>query len=165
MKKFLCGILLSVLLFSVTAIAGCLPKIELFTAGTYETYEMEGELFVKAKLIMQPITQEEYERADGINVIKNDSKSKENNVYYSFELFFYDKNKDKYIQAEIVDLKYSLGTPGTYICEIVYEWENELIKRSASFIYNGENYSYFYYGLKDNEQYREVKWMFHYINN
>lgn len=129
MKKII-SVLLS--LISVICIAfafsGCfLPTIELFTVGTYETYEVEGEHFVKAKLIIQPITKAEFESADGINVIKNNSKSKENNIYYSFELFIYDDIEQDYKQVKILNTKFWVGTPGQYTIYTEYESNGNII--------------------------------------
>lgn len=112
MKKIF-AILLS--LISVICISfafdGCglyLTPIELFAEGTYETDEGAR---IKAKLIITSITEEQFENANGKNVIKNRSNKKKNKVYYSFELFLYDDIREDYVQAEISDLCHQAGTP------------------------------------------------------
>ena len=123
MKKI---VLVLLSLISVISIAfsfgGCrLPTIRLFSVGTYETYEVEGEPFIKAKFILRAISKEEFESADGVNVIKNESKDKENNIYYSFELFLYDDTVQDYEQVKILSTRFSKGTPCTYYFQTEYE--------------------------------------------
>lgn len=164
MKKCV-SILLSII--SVICISlyfvGCSTAVQVFIIGTYEVNEIEDEPFSKAKLVIQAITEEEFENANGINVIKNSSTSKENKTHYSFNLYLYDDNHGNYVQAEISNVEYCLGTPGTYLCKVEYEWENETIQRDISFIYSGVNGSYFYYNLTESGQNKEIKWLFQHI--
>lgn len=136
MKKTI-SVLLS--LISVICIAfalgGCqLPTIDSFTVGTYETYEVEGEPFIKAKFILRAISKEEFESSDGINVIKNDSKSKSNKIYYSFELFVYDDVKQDYEQIKILNIRHVVGTPFSYDIQTEYESNGNAISE-MSFVY------------------------------
>ena len=110
MKKILTVLfsLISVICISF-AFSGCFASPKLFTVGEYETFEIEDKLYLKAKLIILPITEEQFETANGINVIKNNSKDKENNIYYSFELFLYDDIQEEYVQAEISNLHHEDG--------------------------------------------------------
>ncbi len=110
MKRLLCGILFTVLLFSVIAIVGCnnsSDKIKPFAVGAYESFEKTDNEFIKVKFVISPIDKQEFESANAINVIKNDSKNKENNVYYNFELFLYDDSKSDYVPATVSDISSS----------------------------------------------------------
>ncbi len=169
MKKLVSILLSLVSVICLLLTFGCrLPTIEIFVAGTYEATDIEGEPFSKAKLMIQPIAKEEFDKADGINVIKNESKSKENNIYYSFELFIFDDRQSSYMQTKISDVKFDLGTPSTYYCDIKYEWKEELIKYDLTFIYDisdSANRPYFYRSTNVNGQYEEIEWKFRLIDD
>ena len=136
MKKIF-TILLS--LISVICIAfafgGCFASPKLFKAGEYETFEIEDKLYLKAKLIIQPITEEQFENANGINVIKNNSKDKENKIYYSFELYLYDDIREDYVQAEISNLHHEDGMPpNNYSGKM--ECYSEIFELNCDFTFN-----------------------------
>ena len=142
MKKILTVLLLLISAICVSfAFSGCFTTpIQLFTEGTYETIECEDELYLKARLIIKPITEEQFENADSKNVIKNNSKDKENNIYYSFELFLYDDIRGDYVQAEISNLQHEDGThPNDYIGRIKYNSENGDVSSVFILHYHSEN--------------------------
>ena len=115
MKKII-SILLALISVNciVFAVSGCrLPTIRLFTVGTYETYEVEGEPFTKAKFVLRAISKEEFESSNSINVIKNESKDKSNNIYYGFELFMYDDDQSDFVQLTVSDVTLK-HKPGIY---------------------------------------------------
>ncbi len=143
MRKF-ASILLSVISVICIGFAfvGCnQPTISVFKAGAYETYEeIEGEPFSKAKLMIQPISKEEFDKADGINVIKNNSESKENKIYYSFELFLYDISQADYVQVKIIKLYHSDGQHlNDYDGQMEYPFDDGLLKKDFWFFYNLSN--------------------------
>ena len=164
MKKII-SVLLS--LISVICIAfalgGCqLPTIKLFIVGTYETYEVEGVPFINAKFILQTISKEEFENANGINVIKNESTSKENNIYYSFELFLYDDTQCEYVQAKIYNLAHKSGRAlNRYDGEI----ECQYYAGRFSFYYHGQRETFINnYGEAGSEN-NYIHWCFKLENN
>lgn len=111
--------ILTILLSLVSAICalslftGCQKAaVSVFVAGMYETYEeINDEPFSKAKISIQPISNEEFENANGVNVIKNESQSKENKIYYSIELSLYDNDKEVYLKAKILNLIHNQDCP------------------------------------------------------
>lgn len=118
--------------------------IQLFTEGTYETEEGND---IKAKLIILPITEEEFENANGKNVIKNNSRSEENNIYYSFELFFYDDSMEDYVQVEISNLCHHPGRPSnSYDGEMECNSGNYELSDSFSFEYDSAYWVNIFYG-------------------
>lgn len=103
MKKGEILTILTLILFAFSTISGCALTINLFVEGTFENIVTESSQ-VKAKYSIMAISQEEYEDANGINVIKNDSKKEGNKIWYRFELFFYDENQEEYVQVEISNM-------------------------------------------------------------
>ena len=114
MKKFVSVLLSLTLVFcALSMFVGCQKAaVSVFAAGMYETYEeINDEPFSKAKIRIQPISNEEFEKANGVNVIKNGSKNKENKIYYSIELSLYDIDKEAYLQAKIFNLAHNQDCP------------------------------------------------------
>ncbi len=113
MKKGKILSILTLILFTFSTISGCVSTDILFVEGTFESIVTESSQ-EKAKYSITAISQEEYEDANGINVIKNDSKKKENKIWYRFEVFFYDEDQGDYVQVETSNMKRKAGTPSYY---------------------------------------------------
>lgn len=84
------------------------PPIE---EGTfvYSEYNVAYDKSKYAKLIITPISEEEFNQANGINVVK-DVSPKRTHDYYSVELW-YGESQDNCEKAEYIDLKDRNGDP------------------------------------------------------
>lgn len=163
MKKYIVGILLSVCILCAFAFAGCnesTDSIEPFVLGVYETEtgeDTENDSLIKIRFIMQPISQEEYESANGINVIKKDSKSADNNIYYSFELYFYNDSQEAYIPATVSDITHiKQSDKNTYDGKVVYSCDDSLIEYDMRLFYRCPDSSITFTSKDENGKYSSL---------
>lgn len=116
------------------------PPIE---EGTF-VYEGKDEWYNKpkyAKLIITPISEEEFNQANGINVVKDVSPQKTHD-YYSVELW-YGESQDNCEKAEYINLKDRNGDPhevGNYFDEngswLMIKWTTDKFYYNVCYFYD-----------------------------
>lgn len=131
------------------------PPIE---EGTfvYEDYDKMNGKSKYAKLIITPISEEEFNQANGVNVVK-DVSPKKSHDYYSVELW-YGESQDNCEKAEYINLKDKSGDPharGHYF-DKNQSWldvcvENGETYYNAHYYFNIEEYKSFKADLKRSE--------------
>lgn len=113
MKK-IC-ILLSLMIMLICS--GCGPTKKPLLEGTYSSDKFEfrdeeiKDKFSQAKVILKEITKEEYEKANGVNVLIDGYTSQiEEKRYLSIELYLYATETEQYELVTLFDFNYVENT-------------------------------------------------------
>ena len=127
MKKFLV-----ILLSLISAI--CL----IFTAGCYRSsweYPLTEGIYETIKLVLKQIDKNEFDKANGSNVVEDRYQKNTDKKFFSFALYFFIKDVGDFVQVTVSNLVYENGTPD-YSGQIFCETESYRLESSFFFGYS-----------------------------
>lgn len=147
MKNKLILVVVIVLILSAVMLCSCSNyNVNPFEEGTYEYeyYSVAYDEHKYARFVVTPIDENEFNQANGINVVK-DKSGRRKHTYYRIE-FWYGESKDNCEKAEFVNLNPVNGCPNerdTYIDDngsyIIVGSNSEKSKYEVSYFYEPEN--------------------------
>ena len=122
-------------------VTGCTTTFDSFIEGTYistegnldsELNEGKEEIISGIKLELYHISAKTYSEANGINVVKDTTKSDESQ-YFSYNLYLYIDEFEDYYKIYLIDIEGDVHTP-TYHCHT--------IDKDASYNVNGISFTF-----------------------
>lgn len=142
MIRVLLTLLIAALLtIGFASLSGCVPKTIPFKAGTYiSTNDAGSSTISKIKVVLTEISEEQFIRADGWNVIR-EYRSDRYIRYYHVELSVFVDELGAYQQLNIIGFKQRKGAPQTYSGEFDHSQETFGLSSNFGFFYEKRIYS------------------------
>ncbi len=131
----------TLLIVGLLPLSGCVPKTIPFKAGTYISENDSGSSTIsKIKVVLTEISEEQFNRADGWNVIR-EYRSDRYIRYYHVELSVFVDELGAYQQLNIIGFKQRKGAPQIYSGEFDHAQETFGLSSNFGFFYGKRIYS------------------------